>query len=353
MAIANTNELKQISLSRVSEYPRFRYMGSKHKLTPFLWDVFSGLRFQTSLDGFAGSGIVSYLLKVMGKQVCANDYLTFPGELVRAMVVNQGESAQRYFAQRLSENVTVQNRFIQRTFQGLYFEQQELEFLDRVWAILSDMSSDSVIRSAGIAALCLAAVRKQTRGVFTVTEMRYDDGRRDLRMSMQEQFERALTDIERVAFADGRAHHTYKGDIFDAPTDYDLVYLDPPYMPKTDDNDYVKRYHFLEGLATYWRGETIMEHTKTKKIAKKHTRFGQRLTIENTFDDLFRRFADSIIVCSYSSNALPDIQTLTKLMRKYKTHVTVESVSHRYSFGNHENVEEGNNLVDELVIVGE
>ena len=36
----------------------------------------------------------------------------------------------------------------------------------------------------------------------------------------------------------------------------DLVYLDPPYAPPRDDNDYLKRYWFLEGLATYWDNGT-------------------------------------------------------------------------------------------------
>ena len=51
----------------------------------------------------------------------------------------------------------------------------------------------------------------------------------------------------------------------------DLVYLDPPYVPPSDDNCYIKRYHFLEGLSKYWNGEEIMENTKVKKIKKKGT----------------------------------------------------------------------------------
>jgi DNA adenine methylase/adenine-specific DNA-methyltransferase len=45
------------------------------------------------------------------------------------------------------------------------------------------------------------------------------------------------------------------------PKGVDLVYLDPPYVPRSDDNCYMKRYHFLEGLSCYWKGLRIMENT--------------------------------------------------------------------------------------------
>ena len=57
-----------------------------------------------------------------------------------------------------------------------------------------------------------------------------------------------------------------------------IAYLDPPYAPPRDDTCYVKRYHFLEGLATYWRGQEIMWETRTRKLRKRHTPFGSKRT---------------------------------------------------------------------------
>jgi hypothetical protein len=70
--------------SRVSEFPRLRYMGSKYRLVPYLADVFTELGGGTALDAFSGSGVVSYLLKTLGYQVTANDFLTFPSVIARA-----------------------------------------------------------------------------------------------------------------------------------------------------------------------------------------------------------------------------------------------------------------------------
>lgn len=56
-------------LDRVAKFPRIRYMGSKYRVIPHLVGIFSELSFESALDAFSGSGVVSYALKVMGKAV--------------------------------------------------------------------------------------------------------------------------------------------------------------------------------------------------------------------------------------------------------------------------------------------
>src|SRR6266702_6223089 len=79
-----------LAASRVTTFPRLRYMGSKYRLAPQLAEVFAEVGGRTALDAFSGSGVVSYLLKVLGYQVMANDFLMFPGIIASATVVNQG-----------------------------------------------------------------------------------------------------------------------------------------------------------------------------------------------------------------------------------------------------------------------
>jgi DNA adenine methylase/adenine-specific DNA-methyltransferase len=117
--------------------------------------------------------------------------------------------------------------------------------------------------------------------------------------------------------------------------EHDLVYLDPPYAPPRDDNCYIKRYHFLEGLSAYWHGQDIMYHTKTKKLAKKYTLFSYKHTVTEAIRQAVKQFRDSIIVLSYSSNAVPDAMTIEMLLRDVKDSVEVREVDHRYSFGTH------------------
>src|SRR5487761_251210 len=77
------------SVSRVAAFPRLRYMGSKYRLVPNLAEVFAEVGGRTALDAFSGSGVVSYLLKALGYQVTANDFLAFPAAIAQATVVNQ------------------------------------------------------------------------------------------------------------------------------------------------------------------------------------------------------------------------------------------------------------------------
>jgi DNA adenine methylase/adenine-specific DNA-methyltransferase len=114
--------------------------------------------------------------------------------------------------------------------------------------------------------------------------------------------------------------------------------LDPPYVPRSDDNCYVKRYHFLEGLSCYWKGLRIMQDTKVRKIEKRYTPFSYRKTAIEAFESLFRLYQESLIVLSYSSNGFPDLEVLEKLVRRYKSTVTIYEKPHRYHFGTHEHV---------------
>jgi adenine-specific DNA-methyltransferase len=182
----------------------------------------------------------------------------------------------------------------------------------------------------------LAAARKQPRGVFTFTGLRYDDGRRDLRLPMRDQFRQAARAYNRVVFDSGRSCTARCADVFDVPADgYDIVYLDPPYAPPRDDNCYIKRYHFLEGLSVYWRCQPIREDTRTKKLAKRYTPFSYPHSVTDALRRTFHRFGASTIVLSYSSNAAPDPQTIERLLGEVKSRVEVRQVEHRYSFGTH------------------
>ena len=171
-------------------------------------------------------------------------------------------------------------------------------------------------------------------------------------MSIEEHFSEQIAAFNAVVFSNGQQHVVRHANVFDLkPKGVDLVYLDPPYVPRSDDNCYVKRYHFVEGLSCYWKGMRIMTQTKVKKIEKPHTPFGSRKTAIEAFDKLFRIYRDSKIVLSYSSNGYPDREILEDLLRRYKTQVTAFERPHRYHFGTHSNVERA--VVREFLIVGQ
>ena len=132
----------------------------------------------------------------------------------------------------------------------------------------------------------------------------------------------------------------------------DLVYMDPPYYSKLSDNEYVRRYHFIEGLARDWEGVEIQQHTKTKKFKSYPTPFSSREGATIAFDYLFEKYKDSIIVVSYSSNSLPTKEEIIDIMKKYKRCVEVIPVNYTYSFGNQRTAKTHRNNVQEYLFVG-
>jgi adenine-specific DNA-methyltransferase len=331
-------------------YPRIRYMGSKYKLLPHLAEVFAEVGGQTALDAFSGSGVVSYLMKRQGFAVTVNDMLEFPGVLATAAVVNNSTRLTADDIARITGPAGDDRDFIRKTFTGVFFSPQDLAFLDSAWSHISSM--DGYKRALAISALVLSAARKQPRGVFTISGdlSSYDDGRRDLRISMRDHFVEHVEDYNRAVFPGPLARVTRVEASQMEARSYDLVYLDPPYAPPSDDNCYIKRFHFLEGLSRYWEGDTLMLHTLTRKLPKPVTGYSNKRTIVEAFRDTFKRFRDAgTIVLSYGSNALPDKEMIRKLLLEVKRDVEVRAIPHTYHYGTHQTAERRS--VDEYIFI--
>ncbi|MCA9137192.1 MAG: DNA adenine methylase [Planctomycetales bacterium] len=333
-------------------YPMMRYMGSKFRLLPWIHNVLMEIDFETVLDGFSGSGCVGYLLKAMGKKVHSADFLNFPTVLATALVENPGIILDAPDLERLLCYDPRHRRFIESTFEGIFYTTDDLRLLDRLsWNIRKFRNKYK--RALATSALIRSCAKRQPRGVFTVAgdPEKYKDGRRDLKLSIREHFEENVATYNAAVFDNGRDNVASRTDIFGATNSVDLVYLDPPYVPRADDNCYMKRYHFLEGLSCYWDGVEIMETSRVKKIAKPYTPFSYRKSAADAFDRMFSHFKHSIIVLSYSSNGFPDLCELVAIMERYKRKVTVNQRDHRYHFGTHGSATR--NEVTEYLVIGE
>jgi len=339
---------------RYRDYPQIRYMGSKYKLLEWIRETLSELDFETALDAFSGSGAVSYLMKSMDRTVYSNDFLHFSYILSKAAVENSHQTLSPQDMKHLLKEAPEAPTFIQDTWGGIFYSEEELRFLDRIsWNIRS--LSNQYKKALAMTCLIRSCAKKQPRGVFTISGdlSKHNDGRRDLRLTLQEHFQEQAEVYNRVIFDNCRKNRAFHGDIFNFNTSHykpDLVYMDPPYVPRSDDNCYVKRYHFLEGLSKYWEDEEILYNTKVRKIAKKYTPFSYRRTAIEAFDGMFRKFRESTLVLSYSSNGYPDLEILTDLMGRYKKDVRVCEKEHRYHFGNHRSVKRA--TVQEYLIIG-
>ena len=333
-------------------YPTTRYMGSKRKLLGEIWRVASQFDFRSALDLFSGSGIVGYMFKSMGKSVCCNDYLAMAATFSKAMVENNATTLTDAEVSRILEKPKKVDGFVSRVFKGIFFTDEENATIDALRANIAHLKNPYK-RAIAMTALIRACAKKRPRGLFTYVGDRYDDGRRDLKLSIDEQFVECVKSVNAAVFDNGQANRSVWGDALKLDgVSPDLVYIDPPYFTPKSDNEYVRRYHFLEGLARSWKGVEIQEETKTKKFKSYPTPFARKEGAEKAFAEIFDHYRESILIVSYSSNSLPTKEQMMALLSHYKRNVEVLPIDYRYNFGNRSGGETARQSVNEFLFIG-
>ncbi len=339
--------------AQVLKYPPTRFMGSKNKLLKQIWSVASQFHFNTAIDLFSGSGVVSYMFKAQGKALVSNDYMAMSALFAKAMIENNSVTLSDGDAINLLEPRRRSDRFIETTFKGLYYSDEDNQLIDtlraNIWALKNPYR-----RAIAMSALIRACIKKRPRGIFTYTGNRYDDGRRDIHISLRQQFLEAVAVINNAVFDNGKENKAWHDDALELQTMEEcLIYIDPPYYSPLSDNEYVRRYHFVEGLARDWKGLEIQQHTTTKKFRSYPTPFSTRKGAAGAFDHLFRKFRNNVLIVSYSSNSLPTKDEMISILSKYKNAVEVIPVDYKYSFGTHgHKVGDNRNDVQEYLFVG-
>jgi len=335
-------------------FPDTRFMGSKQRLLGHIADVAARSDRRTFVDAFSGSGCVAHHMKARGYRVITNDVLAFAFHWARAAVENGTVTLSGDDCDLLLAPDSVAGTFIADTFADLYFTDEENALLDAFSANVAALT-DPYRQSLAYAAMTRACLKRRPRGVFTYVGMRYDDGRADLRTSLADHFRASAAAWNAAVFDNGLTHEARHGSatslLVDEPS---LVYVDPPYFSTRSDNDYTRRYHFLEGLVSYWRDVDLQAHTKTKKFASPHREFQSRAAAYTSFETLFDtlRAGGHDVLVSYSSNCLPSCAEMIAMLRARWCDVEVVSVDHVYSFGTHAHrVGNRNNRVEEYLFL--
>ena len=336
----------------LEHFPGTRFMGSKYRILPFLWEWVKDLSFESVLDAFSGSTCVSYMFKQYGKQVFSNDFMHFSFHIANALIENSSIQLSKDDQEMLMLPNPSHNSMVYDTFKGLYFKDDENLFLDSLRANI-ELLDNPYKKSLALAAISRACLKRRARGIFTYIGNRYDDGRRDMNISLHQHFIENIIAFNNAVFDNNKDNRAYNHDVFDLDVNADLVYLDPPYYTLNSDNDYTRRYHFIEGYVRQWNGLYIMQNTKTKKFKRYETPFLYKDHIHDAFNSLIEKYKDSILVVSYSSNSIPNKGDLVRMLKQHKKNVHVHQVEHLYSFGTQGNRvgQQNANRVQEYIFV--
>lgn len=323
-------------------FPATRYQGSKLKLVDWIWNHVADLRFDTVLDAFGGTGCVSHMFKLKEKQVTYNDILSFNHIIGLALIENDSirlsQDEVRFILTRHSE-IKYQT-FIQDTFEGIYYNDEENQWLDSVATNIRQLER-KFSQAIAYFALFQACIVKRPFNLFHRKNLyiRTSDVERNFGnkaswdRSFESWFRQFVNDANAAVCSNGKQNVSLNCDAMKVGGEFDLVYIDTPYISERGVGvDYHHFYHFLEGLADYpnWPGRTDYRK-KHRPLLPQASPWTDKNEIHGAFDKLFNRFSKSILVISYRANGIPSDQELLNLLRKYKKDVVeVKRTNYKY-----------------------
>ncbi len=147
-------------------FPATRYMGSKSKLLEHIWSASSQFSFDSVIDLFSGSGVVSYMYKTHGKAVISNDYMAMDSVITKALIENSKTTLSLNEAEKLTTIDTPTDDFVSDTFRGIYYSDEDNRFIDVVRTNIALMD-DPYKKAIAMEALIRTCIKKRPRGIFT------------------------------------------------------------------------------------------------------------------------------------------------------------------------------------------
>lgn len=324
-------------LTSVVSPPRFpatRYQGSKRKLAATIVEQLGDLEFTTVLDAFGGTGAVAYALKLLGKNVTYNDILAFNHQIGLALIENDSvrlsdEDIEAIGEQRKSVSY---GDFIERTFEGIYFTDEENRWLDIAVGNIRRVEN-RYRRALAWFALFQSTMAKRPYNLFHRSNlyMRTADVTRSFGnkttwdRSFQDHFRRFANEANAAVIDGGGDCRAICRDALDVEPTFDLVYIDTPYINGAGIGvDYQQFYHFLEGLVLYEEWPALIDNRfKHRPLARVNQPWSDPWRCRDMFRKLFARYRNSILVVSYRSDGIPSSDELAIMLRNVKQRVRV------------------------------
>ena len=344
--------------AEVRRFPSTRYQGSKAKLCDWIWERIAGLDFDTCLDAFGGTGAVAYRLKQEGKEVTYNDILRFNYHIGVALIENRSAklASEQVEALLSARPGVAYPHFIFDNFHDIYFTDEENKWIDQTITNIRQLT-DVYQFAIAFFALCQACIVKRPYNLFHRKNLyvRFAEVERSFGNKaswdrpFQDWFRIFVEEANQAVFDNGRNNRAYNVDAVEVPQDYDLVYIDTPYIPAGGVGvDYFDFYHFLEALTLYDEWDKLIDRkSKHLRLKPRSSIWTDKNRIYSAFDRLFARYQNSILVVSYRSDGTPSEKELVTLLKKYKRDVSVQH------FGQYKYALSKNGKSGEILVIGQ
>lgn len=345
-----------LGIPELKKLPTTRYQGSKRKLIPWLFSNIANLKFNSVLDIFGGTGIVSYLFKKMGKEVVYNDYLKFNYYSGKALIENDSillTDLDIEFLLRKHKTIKY-STFVEDTFSGIYYTDEENQWIDIFlcnFANLSNIYSENILqykKALAFTAFAQSAIKKRPFNLFHRANLylrlknvkRTFGNKTSWEGSFDLYFKKFSDELNGAVFDNNKKNKSFNmrvSEFNNIRRNYDLLYIDPPYVRKESIGsvvDYFRFYHFLEGACDLenWGNRIKYDSSNLRIEDNQFNEWIHPLHNRIACEALFEKFNKSIIVISYKDPGIPTKRELVHSLKKYKKYViSVPGITYNYA----------------------
>jgi adenine-specific DNA-methyltransferase len=358
-SIVNSFKIKPVDLPT---FPTTRYQGSKRKILSELATALSTIDYKNALDMFSGSGVVSLLFRTLCKNVSSNDFMLYNQNTAKVFLESDLERLNSLKVQKDLEDLLYNlplsnNGLVAQNYKGIFFTDTENNEIDRFCQNIN--SYEGFERSLYIYAIGQSLTKKRPYNLFhrANLQIRTKDVKRSFGNKvtwdtpMIEHAIKCINELKRYPFENsGALRKNVTGfnsaDLGSFADDFDLVYLDPPYINgRGAPVDYSDFYHFLEGLCDYSLFDSGDKKYPHKPINKKKSAWLKPDSALQELTDICERWPNAAIVFSYRSDGLPVPSDAAKAMS------TRGRIAEIHSAGEYKYALSKSNTNEELIII--
>ncbi len=307
------------------------YIGSKRKLSPFLFekihDACGTLFDKTFCDIFAGTGIVGRTFKANVKKVISNDFEYFSYVLNRNYIQNNTIIVYGDLFQELN-NLKPKEGFIYKHYclgggSGRnYFSNENGQKIDAIRQEIEKYKSNPQLYFFLLASLLESADKVAN------TASVYGAFLKQLKKSAQKNLILSPALFERTK----NTHEVYQEDSNELikKISGDILYLDPPYNAR----QYGANYHLLNTIAQY---KSFIPKGVTGMPEYKKSLYCKTKEVQKSFEDLIKNAQFKYIFLSYNNEGLMPPSSVRKIMQKYGHYDITHTPYQRFKADKNEN----------------
>lgn len=339
--------------------PNTRYYGSKRRIVEKIWDALNreNIQFDSFLDVFGGTGIVSYYMLKKGKKVIYNDIFKFNCINAQALLATSPNTLSENEALDLLDrkNDVIYKDIIEKNFEDIYYTADENRLIDTIVQNILLLPYEK--QACAYYLLNQSCMIKRPFNIFHRKNLYLRLNHKESKFgnyvtwekSFSELFVGFLRELNEFQITESREILITNSSALQCEETADLIYLDTPYFTNGSTISYHSRYHFLEGLANYTEIEENINIGKANKEIQINAcnEFKYKSTFVNDLRQLLKKYQSKTIVMSYTSCGYPSIVELKLIMQEFKKQVDVIHLGHQ-SFALNKHNEDR----EEVLIIG-